>query len=305
MTIPPLDDFLHPVLLELARGAHNARTALPGLKAQLGLSEAEMAETIPSGTRGRVFDRADWGLFHLMKAGLVDRPQRGVYTVSAEGRRLLDAPPPKLDKKWLLRYPTYAAMVAAKGGAAAAPTTATLPADGDDTPQEAMERAIAAQDAATVAELRATLQEIAPARFERIIVDLLIAMGYGGGDPDLGVHLGRSGDGGIDGIINEDALGLDAVYVQAKRYDPKTNVGRPDIQRFVGSLTGESATKGVFVTTSAFSREAREYVNRVQQRVVLIDGERLARLMIQHGVGVRARLTYVLRTLDEDYFADG
>jgi restriction system protein len=168
-----------------------------------------------------------------------------------------------------------------------------------------MERAIAAQDAATVAELRATLQEIAPARFERIIVDLLIAMGYGGGDPDLGVHLGRSGDGGIDGIINEDALGLDAVYVQAKRYDPKTNVGRPDIQRFVGSLTGESATKGVFVTTSAFSREAREYVNRVQQRVVLIDGERLARLMIQHGVGVRARLTYVLRTLDEDYFADG
>ncbi|MCE8508802.1 restriction endonuclease [Ruegeria pomeroyi] len=145
---------------------------------------------------------------------------------------------------------------------------------------------------------------LSPARFEKLVVDLLIAMGYGGGDLERGLQTNLSGDGGIDGIINEDELGLDAVYVQAKRYAPDNKVGRPALNAFVGSLTGEGATKGVFVTTSDFSREARDYVSRVQQRIVLINGDRLARLMIKHEVGVRARRTYVLRSVDEDYFAD-
>jgi restriction system protein len=145
---------------------------------------------------------------------------------------------------------------------------------------------------------------MSPTRFEQLIVDLLLAMGYGGGDRAMGDRIGKSGDGGIDGVINEDKLGLDAVYVQAKRYAPDAKVGRPALQAFVGSLTGEGANKGVFVTTSDFSREARDYLNRVQHRIVLINGELLARLMIQHEVGVRARKTYVVRSVDEDYFFD-
>ncbi len=167
-----------------------------------------------------------------------------------------------------------------------------------------MEAASAILDAALRDELLALLQDVSPQRFERLILDLLAAMGYGGGDLTKGLTTKTTGDGGIDGIINEDALGLDAVYIQAKRFAPENKVSRPDIQRFVGSLTGESATKGVFVTTSDFSREARDYVNRVQQRIVLIHGQRLAQLMIQNGVGVRDRTTYVVRSVDEDYFTD-
>lgn len=143
-----------------------------------------------------------------------------------------------------------------------------------------------------------------PVKFERLILDLLTRMGYGAGNLANSQMTKTSGDGGIDGIINEDALGLDAVYIQAKRYAPDSKVGRPALQAFVGSLTGEGATKGVFVTTSDFSKEARDYLNKVQHRIVLINGERLARLLIQHEVGVRARRTYVLRSVDEDYFAE-
>ncbi len=143
-----------------------------------------------------------------------------------------------------------------------------------------------------------------PARFEQLIVDLLLAMGYGGGDTSMAERLGRSGDGGIDGIVNEDRLGLDAVYIQAKCYASHNTVGRPAIQQFIGSLTGEGANKGVFVTTSSFSSDAKAYADRVQQRLVLIDGQRLVRLMIAHDVGVRTRQSYTIKSVDEDYFVE-
>ena len=153
-------------------------------------------------------------------------------------------------------------------------------------------------------DLLALLQSMSPTRFERLILDLLAAMGYGGGDLNNGRMTRATGDGGIDGVIDEDALGLDAVYIQAKRYDPSYKVGRPDLQRFVGSLTGEGATKGVFVTTSDFSRDATSYLERVQHRIRLINGQKLAGLMIQYGVGVRARSTYTIHSVDEDYFSE-
>jgi restriction system protein len=174
----------------------------------------------------------------------------------------------------------------------------------DLTPEDIITQNMSTIDRVLREDVLSAVLSVSPTRFEQLIVDLLVAMGYGGGDPEMGESIGKSGDGGIDGIINEDSLGLDAVYVQAKRYDPAHKVGRPDIQKFVGSLTGESATKGVFVTTSDFSREAWGYVDRVQQRIVLINGEQLARLMIQHGVGVRVRKTYLIRSVDEDYFSD-
>lgn len=159
-------------------------------------------------------------------------------------------------------------------------------------------------DSAPIDDLLSQLQAIHPIRFERLILDLLTKMGYGAGNLANSHMTKTTGDGGIDGIINEDALGLDAVYIQAKRYAPDSRVGRPALQAFVGSLTGEGATKGVFVTTSDFSKDARDYLNKVQRRIVLVNGERLARLMIQHEVGVRARNMYVLRSVDEDYFSE-
>jgi restriction system protein len=172
------------------------------------------------------------------------------------------------------------------------------------TPEERIADDYHIIEASLSEDLLSAIQGMTPKQFEQLIVDLLLKMGYGGGDRSMGERIGKSGDGGIDGIINEDALGLDAVYVQAKRYAPDSKIGRPALQAFVGSLTWEGANKGVFVTTSDFSREAKDYLNKVQHRIVLINGERLARLMIQHEVGVRARQTYVLRSVDEDYFAD-
>ena len=167
-----------------------------------------------------------------------------------------------------------------------------------------MGEASALLEAALSDDLLAILRDISPTRFERLILDLLTAMGYGGGDLANARMTKASGDGGIDGIIHEDALGLDAVFVQAKRYSPENKVSRPAIQQFIGSLTGEGATKGVFVTTSDFSADARAFLGKVQQRVVLINGQELARLMIRYGIGVRARTTYVIKGLDSDYFSD-
>jgi restriction system protein len=167
-----------------------------------------------------------------------------------------------------------------------------------------IERAAKEAEAALAEDLLQRLYSMHPVRFERLILDLLKAMGYGSGTFGKHEMTKTSGDGGIDGIIHEDALGLDAVYIQAKRYQAETKVGRPAIQQFIGSLTGEGATKGVFVTTSDFSAEARGYLSKVQHRVVLIGGRELARLMIRHGVGVRDRISYIIRSVDEDYFAD-
>lgn len=288
----------------LRAGATNARSALPTLRDDMQFTDDEMAETIPSGTRERVFDRADWALFHLMKGGLIDRPRRGHYVLSSEGAAYLAAGHDALSRATLEAIPQYAAFKAATRDASQLASPKPAGVQQDTTPLELIATSLAVLDAETASELRALLLEVSPSRFERIIVDLLIAMGYGGGDPAMGQSIGRSGDGGIDGVINEDALGLDAVYIQAKRYAVENKVGRPALQAFVGSLTGEGANKGVFVTTSDFSSEARAYVERVQQRIVLINGDRLARLMIQHGVGVRPRQTYVIRSVDEDYFSD-
>ncbi len=309
MPIPSMGEFLLPCLRLLAGEARNTRQCMPALQKLFALSEDEMGEALPSGTRTRVFDRADWAVQHLYWAGLVERPERGVYRATAEGRAWLAAGKP-LDWRIVKAIPAHQAAMAAaaeRNNANSASTqkpsqdSATAP---DENPEDVIDRAIGEAEAVLVDDILDRLQKMHPTRFEQLIVDLLVKMGFGGGDPAMGERIGKSGDGGIDGIINEDALGLDAVYVQAKRWKPENKISRPDLQGFVGSLTGEGATKGVFVTTSDFTREARDYLNKVQHRIVLINGERLARLMIQHEVGVRARRTFVIRSIDEDRFAD-
>lgn len=250
----------------------------------------------------------------MTKAGLIERPRRGCYRISDAGRSVLQSGK-LLDWPGVQAFPEYIVWKRASGRSASeavvqidgvgsafhehpAPPAAALAS----TPPEVMDAAFAQLQAGLAEDLLERVLTLTPTRFERLIVDLLIAMGYGDGRAEMGQAIGKSGDGGIDGVVNEDKLGLDAVYIQAKRYAPENSIGRSALQAFIGSMTGESASKGVFVTTSSFSGEARDYVRRVGQRVVLIDGARLARLMIDHGVGLRVDKTYVLRSIDANFF---
>ena len=307
MPIPDFQTAMLPVLRAFSNGAQSVAEVLPVLRAEFSITDEEAEELLPSGRITRLQSRAHWARTYLSKAGLLTSPSRNRHVITAAGRDLLASGVTRIDMKALEQFPAYVLWKDKEATAETSPAQTTMLAEETaavQTPEERIERDFAHIEASLSEDLLSAVQAMTPKQFEQLIVDLLLKMGYGGGDRSMGERIGKSGDGGIDGIINEDALGLDAVYVQAKRYAPDSKVGRPALQAFVGSLTGEGANKGVFVTTSDFSREARDYLNKVQHRIVLINGERLARLMIQHEVGVRARRTYVIRSVDEDYFAD-
>lgn len=307
MSIPSYQDMLLPMLKLISDGKETISECLPKLAVEFKLSDEEVQVSIPSGKQTLLSNRAHWARQYLSQAGLVEAKKRGTYAISALGTQLLASNPTAVTNDTLRKYPKFLDFLSRSTKKSGEPNEASvefLSNSSAATPEDSIANAHAQLEAALVADLLAAVQTITPTRFEQLIVDLLLAMGYGGGDRSMGERIGKSGDGGIDGIINEDALGLDAVYIQAKRYAPDSKVGRPALQAFVGSLTGEGANKGVFVTTSDFSKEARDYLNKVQHRIVLINGDRLARLMIQHEVGVRARKTYVLRSVDEDYFSE-
>ena len=307
MPIPDFQTAMLPVLRAFKDGATSVADVLPALIKQFAVTPEVATETIPSGRLTTLQSRAHWARTYLGKAGLLTSPKRNQHIITDAGRRLLDSGVDRIDMKTLEQFPIYLAW-RDKEGDTVKPSDTTEHAPLFDsvkqTPEERIEQDHRAIENALTEELLLAVIAMTPQSFEQLIVDLLLAMGYGGGDRSMGERIGKSGDGGIDGIINEDALGLDAVYIQAKRYAPENKVGRPALQAFVGSLTGEGANKGVFVTTSDFSKDARDYLNRLQQRIVLINGERLARLMVQHEVGVRARKTYVLRSSDEDYLSE-
>lgn len=315
MPIPDYETLMLPVLRLFADGAESVSECLPKLREQFDITDEEASEMLPSGRQTLLSNRAHWARTYLAKAGLLTSPKRNLHVITELGRKVLASNPDRLDNSVLSQFEEFTVWIDQSrsgdserpredSGEAKAASVDMTPIDERQTPEDAMEAASGLLDAALRDELLALLHQLSPQRFERVILDLLTSMGYGGGDAARGLTTKTTGDGGIDGIIHEDALGLDAVYIQAKRYAPDNRIGRPDIQRFIGSLTGEGATKGVFVTTSDFSKEAREYLHRVQHRVVLINGQRLARLMIQHGVGVRVRRSYVVQSVDEDYFAD-
>jgi restriction system protein len=250
-------------------------------------------------------NRIHWAKFYMSKAGLIDSPRRGWFIASDEGRRLLAAAPERIDNERLLQFPAFKAFYrgGAHGDEVAGTPTQVAAAPTRETPEETIEAAHAAIHAALRAELLARIQLNTPTFFEQVIVDLLVAMGYGGSHRNAAEQLGRSGDGGVDGVVNEDRLGLDRVYVQAKRY-ASTTVGRPEVQAFLGSLVGLGAGKGVFVTTSTFSAQAIEFVRHLPQRIILIDGPTLADLMIEHNVGVRLSRVVEFKRIDEDFFAE-
>lgn len=305
MAIPDYETLMLPVLTLFASGARNVSECLPAIKQQFAITDEEAEELLPSGRVTVLQSRTHWARTYLSKAGLLESPRRNLHVITQLGRDVLAGNPSTIDNRFLDQFGSFAdwRKSAASDGETPGNQSAPVRIDDNQTPEDAMEAANKLLQSALRDELLGMLFDLSPQRFERVILDLLAAMGFGNGNLANGHMTKTTGDGGIDGIIYEDALGLDAVYIQAKRYAPDNKVSRPDIQRFVGSLSGEGATKGVFVTTSDFSREARDYVSRVQHRIVLINGDQFADLMLKHGVGVRVRATYAIRSIDEDYFA--
>jgi restriction system protein len=280
------------------------------LAAEFSLSESDADARLKSG--GTIWlNRVGWARSDLGKAKLLERVGRGTWRITDRGRALLAEPPDRLTRKYLsARYLEHAEFLAVGKQVRPGPgiDTATgaqsdeSPAESTIPPKERMDEAYQELTASLATELRDALKSVSPARFEELVLQVLVAMGYGGALPDSALRSGGAGDGGIDGEIREDKLGLDTIYVQAKRWD--SSVGRPVVQGFVGSLVGRRARKGVVITTSAFTADAREYVNSIDPRVVLIDGVELARLMIEYNVGVAVETMFELKRVDSDFFDD-
>jgi len=305
VTVPGFQEFMLPTLRLLADGETRTWREVASLVADaLGLSDEDRADTLPNGKL--VFEnRQAWALTHLGQAGLIARPVRGSAAITSAGRAALDEAPDRVDMTFLHRYPTYQEFRSRHGSRSPdgeeRNDAASAPSDDTATPDDLMAAAERDNRASVESELLVRLRALDPAAFERLVLDVLTGMGYGGRSGAV-EHTGKIGDGGIDGIIRQDPLGLDRIYMQAKRYAQDNAVGRPAIQAFVGALHGQQADRGVFITTSTYSREAVEYTRFLRERIVLIDGRELARLMVLNNVGVQDQSTYALKRLDEDYF---
>jgi restriction system protein len=301
MAVPDFQSLMLPLLRIAVDGReHSLAEARDVLAADFKLSDAELQELLPSGRQAKFANRVAWAKSYLQQAGILLSPRRAHFQISDRGRAILKTPPPRIDIKFLEQYPEFVDFRTPKIEVATVLVDVPSAQSEPDTPEEALEAAHQKMRVSLTSELLNKVKVASPHFFESLVVELLLKMGYRGSRRDAGQAIGRSGDEGIDGIISEDRLGLDVVYLQAKKWDG--TVGRPEIQRFVGALHGKRARKGVFITTSAFSAEAMAYVEHIDSKVVLIDGRRLAELMIDFGVGVTTAATYDLKRVDSDYF---
>ena len=301
MVIPDYQTAMLPLLKLAADGTeHPFREAVDRLAEEFGLTDAERSELLPSGTAHVFASRIGWARTYLKQAGLLSAPRRGNFRITPEGAALLAKRPARVDNTLLSQYDTFRAFRArgkAEEEQIAQPIVVTA---AEQTPEDAMALAYQRVRKELEAELLEQIKDASPAFFERLVVDLLVAMGYGGSRQDAGRAIGRSGDGGIDGMIKEDKLGLDVIYIQAKRWEGV--VGRPEIQKFAGALQGQRANKGVFITTSSYTREAVDYANLISTKIILVDGDLLVKLMVDHNVAVARIGTYDLKRIDTDYF---
>ncbi len=307
MSIPPYETFMLPVLRSLAGSEPRRRAEIVRAAADAkGIPEDERQLLVPSGGSTIVQSRAGWALSYLKQADLVRTLSRGVYRITDRGLSVLARNLPHIDNAVLEEFEEFRAFRArSQSSDDEAVEVSIAPTRGrrnEGSPEETLEAAYKTFRADLVTQLLDMLRTVEPTRFEKIVVDVLQAMGYGGGRVGAARAIGRSGDGGIDGVIEEDRLGLDTVYVQAKRWE--SNIGRPIVQGFAGALQGQRARKGVMITTSDYTNDAREYVASLSTRIVLINGERLAEMMIDHNVGVSTEQTYAIKKLDSDYFED-
>lgn len=297
MAVPDFQSFFKP-LLDFAADSndHSVQEARDAVAKAMALPEADMKEMLPSGIQTKFDNRVAWAKSYFVQAKVLESPRRGYFRITQRGLDLNKQGHTRIDVKILNRYPEFVEFHRARAPKEEEPEPTT------QTPEEALQHAYGSIRSDLAGQILAKITTNSPQFFERLVVDLMVSMGYGGSRSDAGKSIGGIGDEGIDGIIKEDRLGLDVVYLQAKRWEG--TVGRPDVQKFVGALHGKRAKKGVFITTGKFSDDARRYVETIDPRVILIDGRTLAELMIDHNLGTTTTATYPIKRIDSDYFTE-
>jgi restriction system protein len=309
MAIPDFQSIMLPVLQIAADGQeHNQSEVRDALALQFQLTEAERNEMLPSGRQARFSNRVAWSIVYLRKAGLIENSRRGIFHITDEGLKLLKKDPSRIDIKLLRQYPgiqewNYPGIKRQPPGSSGESEcigAEIAEATNQQTPEEVLEASHQELRSQLAQELLDKIMTCSPKFFEQLVLDLLVGMGYGGLRKDAGKAIGQSGDGGIDGIIKEDKLGLDVIYIQAKRWNG--TVGRPVVQTFAGSLDGQRAKKGIFITTSQFSKDAKDFAAMIEKKIILIDGEQLSQYMIDNNIGVEEKISYSIKRMDLDYF---
>ena len=285
-----------------AKGPTRLNEAVTALSDEFKLTSDERTALLPSGKQAIIFNRIGWAKTYLKKAGLLDSPSRGVMQITERGRQIVAKPPERITVDFLGQFPEFQAFRAKKPDGGADTSVKTTPRESERTPEELFEESYQELKEELIDQLLEKVMSCSPAFFERLVVDTIVKMGYGGSRAEAGKAIGRSGDEGIDGIIAEDRLGLDMIYLQAKRWEG--NVGRPEIQKFAGALQGKRAKKGVFITTSDYTAEAREFARGIEAKIVLLSGRQFAELMLEYDVGVATSATYRLKNIDSDFFTE-
>jgi restriction system protein len=298
MAIPDYESVMLPLLTFAGdNNEHSKRDTIDALADYFKLSDAEKRELLASGLQAVFDNRVGWARTYLKKAGLIESTRRGFFRITKRGQEVLKSNPPKINVEFLEQFPEFIEFRALRREKRSVEETLT-----SDTPEEILENSFQNLQQSLVNDLLQQIKASPPQLFERIVVELLVSMGYGGSLKDAGKAVGKSGDEGIDGIIKEDRLGLDIIYIQAKRWE--NTVSRPEIQKFAGALQGQRAKKGIFITTSDFSKEALDYAARIDSKIVLIDGSELAQHMIDNNIGVTLMANYEVKRIDYDYFTE-
>jgi len=301
MAIPDYQTLMLPILKFTGdKREHSSWETIDNLANQFNLTDRERRELLSSGKQAVFNNRVGWARTYMKKAGLIESTRRGYFRITDRGVNVLKQNPPKIDVAFLYKFEEFREFKIFRRERLIRPRE--IEAESERTPEEALESAYQNLRNELANELLQQIKTGSPSLFEKIVVELLVQMGYGGSRKDAGEAVGKIGDEGIDGTIKEDPLGLDVIYIQAKKWE--TTVGRPEIQRFAGALQGKRARKGIFITTSDYSREAYAYVSNIDTKIVLIDGDQLAQFMIDHSIGVSLITNYELKKLDSDYFME-
>jgi restriction system protein len=304
MSIPEYQALMLPLLkFTTDKNEHSLRETIEVLADHFCLTEEDRKELLPSGRQATFDNRVGWACTYLKKAGLLESTKRGYFQITNRGLDVIKSHPADINAKFLKQFPEFREFQNhTQQSEKYRDNNNETEVSTTRTPEEDLEIAIQQLTKELASDLLQIIKKSSPAFFEKLVVDLLLKMGYGGTRKDAGKTVGRSSDGGIDGIINEDRLGLDVIYIQAKRWE--NSVGRPEIQKFAGALQGVRARKGIFITTSTFTSEAKDYVSRIDSKIILIDGETLAQFMIEYNVGVTPFAVYQIKKVDSDYFTD-
>jgi restriction system protein len=302
MAVPDFQSFFKPLLDVAGDGEeHSLKEARAKIAADFDLSEEDLDELLPSGTQRKFDNRVAWAKSYFVQAKVLESPKRAHFRITDRGRQLLSEGHERIDVKILNQFPEFVEFHSPSKQNKTTPKP-TSEESTSETPEEILQKAYQSIRNDLAGEIVERIKSNTPSFFEKLVVDLMVAMGYGGSRVDAGKSVGQSGDEGIDGIIKEDRLGLDVIYLQAKRWEG--TVGRPEIQKFVGALHGKRAKKGVFITTGKFSEEAREYVRSIDPKVILLDGKDLAQYMIDFDLGTSKSVTYEIKKIDSDYFTE-